>query len=392
MSRVPARNPPVLRDIVLIGGGHSHVAVLRMFGMRPPTGVRLTLVCRDTATPYSGMLPGYIAGHYGFDDAHIDLRRLTRFAGARFVHANVTGIDRAAQRIEADGHPGIAYDLASINIGSTPRLDEIAGGVANGVPVKPIAQFNEHWLALLDRVRRTRGPLAIAVVGAGAGGVEILLAMRHRLRREREARGENPDGLAFHLLDAGDAILPTHNAHVRAAFTRILAERGVVVHHGSRVVRAEPGFLATARGATIAADEVVWVTRAGGAAWLADTGLALDSDGFIRVHATLQSVADPAVFAAGDAASIDGRPLAKAGVFAVRMGPVLGANLHRAALGQPLAPFRARRHWLALISTGERRAVASYGPWCAAGGWVWRWKDWIDRRFMRRFEVQAPMP
>ena len=376
---------PVLRDIVLIGGGHSHVGVLRNFGMRPVPGVRLTVICRDTMTPYSGMLPGYIAGHYTFDDVHIDLRRLAQFAGARYFRDTVTGIDRAAKRVLCRGRPPIPYDFVSINTGSTPSMASVPGAAEHAVPVKPIFEFNQRWLALLERVRRHPGRTRIAVVGAGAGGVELLLAMQYRLRRELLALGRAPDELEFHLFNSARDILPTHNAWVRSTFERVLAERGVSVHREAGVAQVDAGRLRTHAGATFDFDEIVWVTRARGAAWLADTGLALDDDGCVRIRDTLQSETDPLVFAAGDVSSMTGRELEKAGVFAVRMGPPLAANLRHAVAGEALEAYRPQRRWLALISTGDRAAVASRGFVGFRGEWVWRWKDWIDRRFMRRF-------
>jgi selenide,water dikinase len=374
-----------LRDIVLVGGGHSHVGVLKRFGMNPVPGVRLTVICRDTHTPYSGMLPGYIAGHYAYDDVHIDLSRLAQFAGARFYRDEAVALERGAGRVICKGRPPVPYDQLSINIGSTPRVDHVPGAAENAVPVKPINGFNARWLELLGRVRRHAGRTRIAVVGAGAGGVELTLAMQYRLRNELRAQGRNPDELEFHLFDNEPEILPTHNAAVRRAFERVLRARGVAMHVNAEVDQVSAGWLRTARGEMLEADEIVWVTRAGGAPWLRDTELELDADGFIRVTDTLQTVTDPNIFAAGDVASMINYPLEKAGVFAVRQGPPLAENLRRAVQGRPLEPFRPQGRWLALISTGDRHAVASRGPLCLQGDWVWRWKDWIDRRFMRKF-------
>ena len=378
-------NQPVLRDIVLVGGGHSHVGVIRNFGMRPVPGVRLTVICRDTDTPYSGMLPGYIAGHYSFDDVHIDLRRLAQFAGARFYRGQVTGLDRGAQKVLLAGRPAVPYDLLSINIGSTPQLGTVAGAALHAVPVKPIFEFNQRWLALLARVRGHAGKTRIAVVGGGAGGVELLLAMQFRLHNELRALGRPPGDLEFHLFTRGRTILPTHNAWVRAAFERVLGERGVQVHRDAEVRALGVGSLTTDSGTRFDADEVMWVTRAGGAAWLRDSGLELDSDGFIRVNDTLQTLTDPNIFAAGDIAAMVNHPLEKAGVFAVRMGPPLARNLRQLVTGNAPIPYRPQRRWLALISTGDQMAVASRGWLGFRGAWVWRWKDWIDRRFMRKF-------
>ncbi len=376
---------PVLRDIVLVGGGHSHVAVLRRFGMDPLPGVRLTLICTDVHTPYSGMLPGYVAGHYGYDDAHIDLGRLTAFAGARLYRDEVVGIDRAAGKVLCRHRPAVPYDVLSINIGSTPQMAQVPGAAAHAVPVKPIHQFNQRWLALLARVRGATGGVTIAVVGGGAGGVELTLAMQYRLRSEMRALGRDPDGLVFHLLTRDADILPTHNPGVRRRFERILTQRGVVVHRNAQVQQVSADGLVTADGQSLHADETIWVTEAGAADWLRGTGLTLDAGGFIQVNACLQSLNDPRIFAAGDIAAMVGRPLEKAGVFAVRQGRPLAGNLRRSVLGQALRPYRPQRHWLALISTGDRHAVASRGPLGFEGDWVWRWKDWMDRRFMTRF-------
>jgi selenide,water dikinase len=389
---------PILRDIVLVGGGHSHVVVLKSFAMQPMAGVRLTVICTDTHTPYSGMLPGYVAGHYDYDAVHIDLGKLCTFAGARLYKAEVTGIDRAAKKVllkKIDGmdRPAVDYDVLSINIGSSPQVKNVAGANDYATPVKPIAQFNERWLALLERASLSHTSFQIAVVGGGAGGVELLLAMQHRFQALNVSA-------SFSLFTEGAAILPTHNAAVQSRFADVLSKRGVVVHLNAAVTRVARNQLHVGRGAALQAfdfDEVMWVTQAGGAAWLADTGLALDSRGFIDVNDHLQSTTDSNIFAAGDIANMVNHKLEKAGVFAVRQGMPLAENLRRSVRGARLKSYRPQRRWLALISTGDKQAVASRGAlWGlatrlgmggtnASGALLWRWKDWIDQRFMRRF-------
>ena len=386
-----APEQPVLRDIVLVGGGHSHVGVLKSFGMRPVPGVRLTLICTDMHTPYSGMLPGYVAGHYDYDQVHIDLSRLAVFAGARLYRDEVIGLDRANRKVLCRNRPPVPFDMLSINIGSTPRLQGIPGAAEHAVAVKPIARFNDRWLALLERVQRQPGKTTVAVVGAGAGGVELLLAMQFRLRRVLGALGRDPDDLVFHLFTDSARILPTHNPGVQQRFAAVLAERGVTVHRNAAVTQVMPGRLQTAPGEVVDADEIVWVTRAGGAPWLQGTGLALDREGFIQVADTLQTLTDPAIFAAGDIASMVNYPLEKAGVFAVRQALPLTENLRRSVQGIGLKPYHPQRSWLALISTGNQYAVASRGWLGFAGAWVWRWKNAIDQRFMRKFQDLEPM-
>lgn len=376
---------PVLRDIVLVGGGHSHVGVLRRFGMNPVPGVRLTLICRDTHTPYSGMLPGYVAGHYRYDDVHIDLSRLAEFAGARFYRDEAVGLDRKGKKVLCRNRPPVPYDRVSINIGSAPQTSWVRGASEHAIPVKPIHRFNDRWAALLQRLETHEGPLKVATVGGGAGGVELTLAMQYRLHRELRARGRDPRQLEFHLFNSGDEILPTHNPQVRRRFVAVLKERGVQLHLRTPVDQVEPGRLRTADGRAFDVDEILWVTQAGGADWLKQTGLELDDSGFVQVNDRLQSLTDPDIFAAGDVATMVNHPREKAGVFAVRQGRPLADNLRRSIQGKPLRPYRPQRNWLALISTGDRYAVASRGDHSFSGRWVWRWKDWVDRRFMRRF-------
>jgi len=382
---------PVVKDLVLVGGGHSHVAVLKRFGMRPIPGVRLTVICRDRDTPYSGMLPGLVAGHYTFDEAHIDLGPLCRFAGARFYHDEAIGLDLTNQLIHCRLHPPVRYDLLSLDIGSTPRTSDVPGAAGNVVPVKPINRFIAHWQRMVDRVLAHEGDLCIGVVGAGAGGVEISLAVQFRLRQSLLERGRTDDHIGYCLFSASDEILPGHNPRTRRIFERVLRERHVQVVAGSAVAEVALGRLATEQGAQYALDEILWVTAAGAAPWLAESGLRVDSQGFVAVNDTLQSVSHPAVFATGDIASVLQHPRPKSGVFAVRQGKPLGENLRRALLGRKLLPFRPQRNFLSLITTGDRYAVASRNNWALEGRLMWRWKDRIDRRFMQQYSVLPEM-
>ena len=379
-------NTPILKDLVLIGGGHAHVTVLKKFGMNPLPGVRLTLICRDLQAPYSGMLPGFIAGHYGFDDVHIDLGPLARFARARFFHDEVVGIDPETRLIICKNRPNVAYDVASINIGSAPRMTQVQGASEHAVPVKPIDGFVDNWERLRDRVLANDGLTRIGVVGGGAGGVEISLAIQYRLRDLIAA-----DRLDVHLFTDTDDILATHNRRVRSKFRRVLAERGISVHVGRKVEKVESGRLLFADGDDFELDEILWVTMAGAQTWPAEAGLDVDDSGFIKVEDSLATAAYPNIFAAGDVAHMLNHPRPKSGVFAVRQGPPLAANLRRALLGQRLKPFRPQTEFLSLISTGEKYAIASRSWWAFEGRLVWAWKDWIDRRFMRKFNQLPEM-
>jgi selenide,water dikinase len=386
---------PVIKDLVLVGGGHSHIAVLKRFGMRPMPGVRLTVICRETHTPYSGMLPGFVAGHYEYDEAHIDLGPLCRFAGARLYHDEAIGLDLLEQAVRCRGRPPVKYDVVSINTGSTPRTSDVPGATGNVVPVKPINQFISHWQPMIDRVLARNNGIRIGVVGTGAGGVEILLAVQYRLRQKLLERDRTDDHIEYFLFGDTGEILSGHNSRARRMFERVLHDRRVQILAGDAVIGVSPGRLVSAQGREYALDEILWVTAAGAASWLAESGLRLDAQGFIAVNDTLQSLSHPSVFAAGDVASVESHPRPKSGVFAVRQGGPLADNLRRALQERPLRPFRPQRRFLSLITTGDRYAIASRGNWALEGRLMWRWKDWIDRRFMRQYNVlpeMAPAP
>jgi selenide, water dikinase len=379
------RAGPITKDIVLVGGGHAHVHVLTNFAMRPLPGVRITLVTRDLATPYSGMLPGVVAGLYALDEAHIDLVRLAAATGTRLIHAEARGFDRASKHVLLYGRPPIAYDLLSIDVGIAPALDQIAGAAQHAIAVKPIGGFLAKFSELIEGCRRPGGLRRIVAIGGGAGGVELLLSVRTRLLSEAKSAGISADAYSFTLVTDGE-ILATHNSKVRAAFRRVLAARGVQLREHSRVRAITAQTVGLDNGEAISADAVLVTTEAAAPGWFAGAGLDLDPNGFIAVGPTLQSKNDPDVFAAGDCAALVASPREKAGVYAVRAGPPLAENLRRRARGEPLKAWYPQRRHLALISTGERYAVASRGAFKAEGAWLWALKDWIDRRWMRMYQ------
>jgi len=368
-----------VKRLLLLGGGHSHVEVLRRFGIRPLRGVELILVSPARFTTYTGMLPGLVAGHYEYRDCHIDLAPLARFAGARFLQTSAQEVDAARRQVRLAGASALDYDVISIDVGAVPATAGIPGATENSLGVKPFEVFLQTWNALTERARN--GSLRrLAVVGGGAAGVEMLLAMQYRL-----ARLNGPSPAQFSLVTDTPRILPTHNPRVRAAFHRILSARKIHVHFGSRIARVERGAMVAANGVRIEADTIIWATGAAPPPLLHATPLALDAAGFIAVSPNLQSTSHAEVFAAGDCASMQGFAVPKSGVYAVRQGPPLAGNLRRALAGEPLIAYRPQRRALALISSGDRYAVASYGPLAFEGAWVWRWKDRIDRRFIARY-------
>jgi selenide,water dikinase len=377
---------PIAKDLVLLGGGHSHVVLLRKFAMRPMPGLQITLISPDVRTPYSGMLPGVVAGHYTEDDIHIELMPLCQFAGARFIKATGSGIDEENQLVKCPGRPDIPYDILSIDIGITPELTSTPGATELVIPVKPISNF----LRRLDdfQMRVSAGQVSrIGFVGAGAGSIELSLAIQHRLGAD--FAGE------FHLYMDSDKVLPGYPAGVRDHFEQILDQRGFIIHRGFRVSEVRQSDsgkqLVDQHGDCTDADEIFWVTHAASQAWLTETGLALDDSGFVAVQPTLQSLSHPNVFAVGDIAHVLKHPRPKAGVYAVRQGPILHDNIRRRLLDKRAIDFKPQDQFLSLISTGDKRAVASRNGRSLSGAAMWRLKDWIDRRFMAKFNQLPDM-
>ncbi|MEX5728131.1 selenide,water dikinase [Rhodovulum iodosum] len=369
---------PLTRDLVLIGGGHAHALVLRSWGMKPVPGVRLTVINPAPSAPYSGMLPGLIAGHYRRDQLEMDLVPLARHAGARLILGRAVGIDRAMQRVIVEGRPPVRYDVASLDIGVTSALPDVPGFAEHAVPAKPLADFAEAWEGYVARAVAGEVAPRVAVIGAGVAGVELALAARHRLA----ANGLTPE---ITLIDAGTRIMEGVGLGARGALKRALARQGVDVRLGNPAVRITAKGAVLEDGQKVPASLVIGAAGARPQPWLAETGLDL-TDGFVTVDPFLRSVNDPAIYAAGDCAHLSHAPRPKAGVYAVREAPILLNNFKADLTGALRKPFRPQRGYLKLISMGDKTAAADRLGSRLEGEWVWAWKDRIDRDFMDQFK------
>ena len=374
-----------MKRLVLAGAGHAHAEVLLDWCRAPLAGVELVVVSPQRLAPYSGMTPGWLAGVYRFDEIVIDFVPLCAAAGARWVEAELDALDPARRRLRLSDGQWLDYDVLSLNVGSTLRPPpDSAATVLSLRPLSGLQARYETFLASWSRDESTL-PFTVVAVGGGAAGFESVLAVRQRLRRLRPDRTVHAA-----LVHNGTALLPELSAPARRAAERALALADVTVQLG--------GGWCDAIGRSC--DLVLWATGAEAHDWQRDPvrrgALAVNEQGFVRIDATLRSVSHPEVFAAGDCAHWDAGPhrLPKSGVVAVRMAPVLSRNL-RAALdgsGNEAQRYRPQRRFLVLLGTGDGRAIASRGAFGASGAWVWAWKEWIDRRFLRRFAGLLPAP
>ena len=369
-----------MKRLVLAGAGHAHALVLRELVRHPMPGVEIVVISPEPLAPYSGMVPGWLAGHYRFDEIAIDFPPLAAAAGARWCQGEIHALDPARRELRLADGGTLDYEVLSLNVGST--LHAPPAEHAQMLPLRPLAMLRRRYEPLLERWanERSERPFVVTAVGGGAAGFEALLAVLSRLRALRPERAVQGS-----LLTRGTSLLAGLAPAARRAAFRALDRAGVTVQLGGSWCEAVDR----------SSDVVLWATGAQAHEWQRDPArrgaLAVDDQGFVRIDEQLRSVSHPQVYATGDCASWPGEGLPKAGVHAVRMGPVLAGNL-RAALRGPagaadLRPHRPQRHFLALLATGDGRAIASRGPFGAEGAWAWRWKDRIDRHFLRQFEV-----
>ncbi len=370
-----------MKKLLLLGGGHAHVHVLKTLHDAPIPEVAVTLVTPYARQVYSGMLPGWVAGHYSIDQCVIPLPPLCHQAGVNFRQVAATHINLAEKQVTCADGSRVAFDILSIDTGPVADLSMIPGAQQHGISVRPIEQFIEACTAVLKDVstRKAAGRDAhIAFVGAGAAGVELALAMQQAITQmPGKGRAE------LTLVSAANT-LP---GSVGPRLARIMRARGLRVIPGQAATRIDAGRIELQSGEIVTADYIIVSTGATAAKWLGDAGLACDARGFLAINTHLQSTSHPLVFAAGDCAGMQEHPRPKSGVYAVRAGPPLAENLRRALRGESLLSFVPQEKSLYLISTGDKHAIGSWGDWAWEGKWVWWWKDRIDRGFMRKYVV-----
>jgi pyridine nucleotide-disulfide oxidoreductase family protein len=371
-----------MKRLVLLGGGHAHVRVLADLAERPLAGWDVRLVTPYRRQIYSGMLPGWIAGHYPIGACAIALDSLASRAGVGFHETSGLGLDLSHSAVRcADGN-SLHFDVLSIDTGPMAALANLPGSAEHALSVRPIERFIAAWPRLVEHILGECRRFDLAIVGAGAAGVELAFAI------QRRALTDGWSHLFLTLVGSDELPLPGAPVRLRRQAARMLAQRGITWRGRSRASQMEAGLIHFGSGHPLTFNACLVSTGAAAPGWPAADGLATDAHGFIQVGTTLQSLSHPNVFAAGDvAAYAAARP--KSGVYAVRAGPVLAHNLRAYCETRGLMHWTPQARALYLISTGDRHALATWGAWAWSGRWAWRWKDRIDRQFMRRFGTVA---
>jgi selenide, water dikinase len=376
-------------DIVLLGVGHTNAHVLRMWRMEPIPRTRLTCVSNFAIAMYSGMLPGVLAGQYESEAMQIDLVRLCAAAGARLILDDVFGLDCEHRRLLFADRPPLRFDVLSIGIGSVPNRDGLEAADDTLLPIKPMQTF----IARLERRLHTSAaepngqPLEIVIVGGGVGGVEIAFCLRPRLAR---VLGQAPYKIT--IVEAGLQVGSGLNSLTATKVSKLLATRKVRVVTGCRVTHVARRHVWLSDGGFVPADIVLWATNAAPPPMLAAFDLEKDPRGFLLTDPTLECASAPGIFAVGDTGTIRGCEIPKAGVYAVREGPILWENVRRAVHGQKLRAYQPQRRFLKLLNTGDGEAIGEYGGHHFGGRLMWWLKDRIDRKFMAMYQDYTPMP
>jgi selenide,water dikinase len=385
LSGTMHRDIPITRDLVLLGGGHAHALVLRKWAMDPLPGVRVTLVDPNVKAPYTGMLPGYIAGHYQRDELDIDLVRLARQANARLIIDQASGLDLAAKRVHLQDRPDIAYDTLSVDIGISSKRPELAGSDQPIIPAKPLGTLAAAWQGLLAECALEQIVPKIVIIGAGVAGVELALSMSYRLKQT------NLFEASVTVIEAKDTPLSELNPMARRNLLQELAQANIRVICNARISQISKDNIRLDSGEKpVSANFIVSTAGAQPHAWLAQTGLTLER-GFICMDQSLRAHQYQNVFAAGDCAHLTYAPRPKAGVFAVRQAPVLFNNLKASLSGGAMTVYRPQKSYLKLISKGRKSAVTDKWGIGLAGSWVWQIKNRIDRAFMTQFRGVTEM-
>ena len=370
-------------QLVLIGGGHSHAIALKLWSQNPLPNIELTLISDVENTPYSGMLPGYVAGFYSYPETHINLPSLAEMAGAKLILDRAINLDPEQNLVTLEQGEPISFDYLSLDIGSTPKTSTTPGAREYAIAAKPVPLFLEAWQKILrDASQNPERPLKITIVGGGAGGVELALNIQARLRQKQNQ-------VAITLVHRGKTILNGHNQKVSQLLTRILRERGIQLLLDTEVKEIQPQQIICNKNQIIPTDYTFWVTQADSPQWIKNSNLAKCDRGFLAINNYLQSISHPHIFATGDIATMIEHPRPKAGVFAVRQGKPLYNNWCKALNQQPLESYIPQTKYLALIGTGDKRAIASRGNFCFYSSLLWYLKDYIDRKFMQQFEPES---
>lgn len=375
------------RNIVLLGIGHTNAHVVRMWGMQPLADTALTCISDYPVATYSGMLPAVLAGQQSPEDMQIDLVKLCGSVGARLITDQVTTIDTDRRQIHFTERPPVPFDVLSIGLGSVPTVTGVQIEGASLLKIKPMQTFLDRLSTALQQIsqRVSDREIRIVVAGSGAAGIEIAFCLPPFIRTHTAS------DFCLSVVTRSDDILPGAGTSLRSRVRNELSRRQINVNTSSTIVRVSHDGLELNDETRLSSDLVIWATGAAAPSVLADFNLPRDSRGFLATNDTLQSTSLAPVFAVGDTGTIMGTELPKAGVYAVRQGPILWQNIQRMLARRRLISYTPQKSFLKLLNTGDGRAIGEWKGFSFAGRWVMNLKHRIDSRFMAMYRVSSKM-
>jgi pyridine nucleotide-disulfide oxidoreductase family protein len=367
-----------MKCLVLVGGGHAHLSLLRSLTRKKLSKLEIILISPDSYQNYSGMLPGWMAGHYSKLQFQINLQSLAQKANIRLIVNRVTGIDADKCLVFLPENYQIRYDLLSVDTGCETDLSKLGALQDRLLPIRPLDAFIKAWSQILSK-KQNKSDYRLVVVGGGAAGVELALAAQYSF----EHSSNKYDNGHVELVASESGLLTEFSPKIQRKVKKILFEAGITVHY-LRATGTEVGLMLS-NGKLLTADCVIAATGAQAPHWLQESKLILDKNGYIAVDGNHRSLSHPNIFATGDISSRQDSTIPRSGVHAVHMGPILFSNLLAILNGKQLITYHPRKYSLYILACGPRYAIASWGKWSIQGKLIWHLKDWIDQYFVRKF-------
>jgi len=374
------------KQLLLVGAGHAHLTTISAIRSLVKRGHKVTVIAPSDHHYYSGMAPGMLAGTYRPQEIRFNIHKLATGRGGQFINGKVARVNPDQQEVLLEDGQRVPYDVVSFNVGSVISSGKMKMGDGSVFTVKPIERIMEARTAILDMWDQngSGGPLELAVVGGGPAGVEMAGAL-WRLSRDNRIQSRI-------TLLAGSELLGFLPRRLQAKVRRSLGKRGIQIQEGSRVASIGPSHIVLEDGATFPAHITLLATGVIPSRIFVESGLPTGTDGGLLVNNYLQSVEYPQIFGGGDCVTLQDGPLARVGVYAVRENPVLLTNLAAAMEEKPFQRFDpGSPEFLLILNMGDGTAVFRKGEWIFKGKPAFWIKDFIDRRFMRKFQLSGEL-
>ncbi len=373
MSSNPSNN---LRQLVLVGGGHAHLHVMQQINSVNISNLQVVLISEFPYQYYSGMAANFIEGVYDEEQIRFNLQELCTKYQVQFVQGRVVHIDGNFKKVTLSDETVIPFDILSMDTGSKMAGSSLVGMQTYGVPVKPLVNLHKIRKACQEGISEGAH---LVVVGAGAAGVEIALALQSYKEKLKQQGSVT-------LVESSDTILRGYRPALKNQVMKVLVKKNIQICLNAKVTEICKNSLVINTGEQILYDDLIWAGGIAADALYKESGLPVDEKGFMLVNSHLQSLSYPFIFGAGDCVSFANyKNVAKVGVYAIREAPILADNIVRFSQGKPLKRYTPQNFYLSILSLAHQTGILQYGKLVFQGTWCWKLKDYIDRSFMKKY-------